>query len=132
MSPEIKRLSAASADLPESETNLGMVLALVHHVLPQLGDPDKAGEVQAALRKACAYVEAARDAHAHETGVTAGNAAHEGVEAETVAVIAAAISATLGRPYRLVSVQPTAVLVPHFNVWALEGRTQIFSSHRLR
>jgi hypothetical protein len=54
------------------------------------------------------------------------------VEAEIVAVIAAAISAVLDSPYRLISVQPVIAPVPHLNVWALEGRTQIFQSHKIR
>ena len=54
------------------------------------------------------------------------------VEPETVAVISAAVAAILDRPYRLVSVQLVAAPVPHLNVWALEGRTQIFQSHKIR
>jgi predicted phosphoribosyltransferase len=48
-------------------------------------------------------------------------------------VIAAAVSVALDQPYRLVAVQQvTAPVVPHLNVWAVEGRTQIFMSHRVR
>ena len=54
------------------------------------------------------------------------------VEPEIAAVIAAAVSVVLNRPYRLVSVQQVATPVPHLNVWALEGRTQIFQSHKIR
>ena len=52
---------------------------------------------------------------------------------QIAAVIAAAISVVLDRPYRLVSVQQVTVpVVPHLNVWAVEGRTQIFMSHKVR
>jgi len=131
MSQENKS-SAATPELAASESNLGLVLALIHRVLPQLSEPEKATSVQAALRKAASLIEAARDAHAHEMGVAAGSTARTTVEAEIVAVIAAAIAATLGRPYKLVSVQPASIPVPHYSAWALEGRTQIFSSHRIR
>ena len=59
-------------------------------------------------------------------------AAQAAGRAEIVAVIAAAVAAVLDRPYRLVSVQPVPAPVPHLNVWALEGRTQIFQSHKIR
>ena len=132
MSQESKPSVAGASEMPASESNLGLVLALVHRVLPQLDEPGRASAVQAALRKAAGLIEAARDAHAHEMGVAVGSSARTTVEAEIVAVIAAAIAATLGRPYKLVSVQPVAVQTPHFNAWAFEGRTQIFSSHRVR
>jgi hypothetical protein len=54
------------------------------------------------------------------------------VESEIVAVIAAAVAALLGKPYKLVSVQPVVAPAPHLNVWAMEGRTQIFMSHKVR
>jgi hypothetical protein len=54
------------------------------------------------------------------------------LESQLVAVISAAVAAVLDRPYRLVSVQPIVAPVPHLNVWALEGRTQIFQSHKIR
>jgi len=77
-------------------------------------------------------IEAAREAHALETGVVVGSGANASVESETVAVIAAALAVLLGRPYKLVAVNPLAVPAPHLNVWALEGRTQIFISHKVR
>ena len=55
------------------------------------------------------------------------------VAPQLAAVIAAAVSVVLDRPYRLVSVQQVTVpVVPHLNVWAVEGRTQIFMSHKVR
>jgi hypothetical protein len=119
-------------DLSAAELNLGKALALIHHVLPYIDEPDHAVRVQSSLRKVATFVDAAREAHALETGVQVGSQAHASVEAETVAAIAAAIAVLLGRPYRLIEVHPLAVPAPHLNVWALEGRTQIFMSHRVR
>lgn len=115
-----------------AELNLGKTLALIHHVLPHIDEPDHAVRVQGSLRRAVAFLEAAREAHALETGVIVGSGAHASVESETVAVIAAAIAVMLGRPYRLLSVNPVATPAPHLNVWAMEGRTQIFMSHKVR
>ncbi len=51
---------------------------------------------------------------------------------EILAVIAAAITVVLGRPHRVVSVQPAAARTPDVNVWALEGRIEQFMSHKIR
>lgn len=126
---------AASA----AESNLGQVLALIHRILPRLDEPARRAEVQAALRKAANLVEAARQAL--EPAGAAGVAPTSGagtqkvatqVPSEIAAVIAAAVSMLIKQPYRLVSVQQVVTPVPHLNVWALEGRTQIFQSHRIR
>ncbi len=122
----------AGDGLSAAELNLGKTLALIHHVLPHIDEPGHAVRVQGSLRRAVAFLEAAREAHALETGVVVDSGAHVSVESETVAVIAAAIAVLLGRPYRLVAVNPLAVPAPHLNVWALEGRTQIFMSHKVR
>ena len=45
------------------ESRLGQVLALIHRVLPRVDEPARSGEVQGALRKASALLEAARQAH---------------------------------------------------------------------
>jgi hypothetical protein len=56
-----------------------------------------------------------------------------GVAPEIAAIIAAAIAVVVERPHRLVAVQPvTLPVVPHLNIWAFEGRTQIFMSHKVR
>jgi hypothetical protein len=55
------------------------------------------------------------------------------VAPQIAAVIAAAVSVVLDQPFRLVSVQQVSVpVVPHLNVWAVEGRTRIFMSHKVR
>jgi hypothetical protein len=121
--------------LSEAESNLGQALALIHRVLPRLDEPNRTSEVQAALQRAAACVESARQAHLRTSNsgrIAAVAPVQTQVEAETVAVISAAVAAILDRPYRLVSVQLVAAPVPHLNVWALEGRTQIFQSHKIR
>lgn len=117
------------------EARLGQVLAVLHRVLPRLDDPGRTADVQAALRRAAALLESARQAH--EAGISPSGASPAqrvatDVDPEIAAVIAAAVAVLFKRPYRLVSVQPVAVAVPHLNVWALEGRTQIFQSHKIR
>jgi hypothetical protein len=128
--------AAGTSDvLAEAEANLGQALALIHRVLPRLDEPGRATDVQAALQKAAGCVELARKVHqrALAIGKTAiAGAVQTGLESELVAVISAAVAAVLERPYRLVSVQPVVAPVPHLNVWALEGRTQIFQSHKIR
>jgi hypothetical protein len=119
-------------ELPAAELNLGRVLALIHRVLATLDDPDRANDVQNSLRNASSFLESARLAHASEMCVNVSGHAQADVESETVAVIAAAIAAVLGRPYRMVAVQPVVAPAPHFSVWAMEGRTQIFMSHKVR
>ena len=54
------------------------------------------------------------------------------VEPEIAAVIAAAVALVLARPHRVLAVQQVTVPVPHLNVWAWEGRTQLFMSHKIR
>ena len=56
----------------------------------------------------------------------------ESFPAEIAAVIAAAIAVVLDTPHRVLSIQPAYASPPHLNVWAFEGRTEIFQSHRIR
>ena len=123
-------------DLSPAESNLGKVLALIHRVLPRLDDPARKAEVQTALCNAAALLEAARAAHSGGVASLPPIGAQQvatAVAPEIAAVIAAAVSVVLDRPYRLVSVQQVTVpVVPHLNVWAVEGRTQIFMSHKVR
>ena len=126
----------APEDLTPAEASLGKALALVHKVLPRLDDPARRTEVQSALSKAVSLLEAARTAHAGGTAVVIPLGAQNvttTVAPQIAAVIAAAVSIVIDRPYRLVSVQQVTVpVVPHLNVWAMEGRTQIFMSHKVR
>ncbi len=122
--------------LSPTESNLAQALVLIQRVLPRLDEPARATEVQTALRRALACVEAAR--RAHEEGYaprrsTAGpHKVATSLAPEIAAVIAAAVAVTFDRPHRLVSVQQVQTPVPYLNVWALEGRTQIFHSHKIR
>jgi hypothetical protein len=121
-----------SEDLTPSEASLGKVLALIHKVLPRLDDPDRRADVQNALGAAIALLESARATLLGGKPLGAQNV-RTAVPPQIAAVIAAAVSVVLDQPYRLVAVQQvSAPVVPHLNVWAVEGRTQIFMSHRVR
>ena len=119
-------------DLSPTEAHLARVMLLIQRVLPRLDEPGRAVEVQTALRKAASGLELALQAHQKEMGSRQPQVASGSAETEIVAVISAAIAAVLDRPYRLLSVQPSPAAVPYLNVWALEGRTQIFQSHKIR
>jgi len=119
-------------DLTASESNLGKALVLIQRALPNLRVRDRAAEAQSLLRAAASMVEAARQSHAGETGIHAAPAASALVESEIVAVIAAAVAALVGVPHRVISVVPAEVVTPHLNVWAFEGRSQLFVSHKVR
>lgn len=123
-------------DLTPTEANLGKVLVLIHRVLSRLDDPARKTEVQSALGKAVSLLEAARTAHAGGAVAVIPLGTQNvatAVAPQMAAVIAAAVSVVLDRPFRLVSVQQVTVpVVPHLNVWAVEGRTQIFMSHKVR
>jgi len=123
-------------DLTPIESNLGQALALIHRALARFDDPARRPEVQSALSQAVARLEAARTAHAGEAATLHPLGLQNvttTVAPQIAAVIAAAVSIVLDRPYRLVSVQQVSVpVVPHLNVWAVEGRTQIFMSHKVR
>ena len=127
-------------NVEELEQKLGTVLALVHRILPRLDEPGRAADVQAALSKAGALLESVRSAHRGGTAAIparpivpgAPQSVATSVEPEIAAAIAAAISVLFAQPYRLVSVQKIVIPVPYVNVWALEGRSEIFQSHRIR
>ena len=130
--PQTSPAAETSEGLTASEASLGKALALIHRALALLQLPERALEVQKTLRNTAALIEAARQAHAGERGAQPATAPADLVEAEIVAVIAAAVAAMLDRPHRLVSVVPVEVSVPHLNVWAFEGRSQLFVSHKVR
>jgi len=123
-------------DLSPAEASLGKALALIHRALARLDDPARRTETLSALSKAASFLEAARSALAGETAGApplGAQSVSTTVAPQIAAVIAAAVSIVIDRPYRLVSVQQVSVpVVPHLNVWAVEGRTQIFMSHKVR
>jgi hypothetical protein len=56
-----------------------------------------------------------------------------GLSAETVAIISAALCAELQSPHRIASIQSRVVSVEAMmQIWSMEGRKQIYTSHRLR
>jgi hypothetical protein len=122
----------SSEGLTASESSLGKALALIHRVLPLLQQPERALDVQRTLRNAAALIEAARQDHAGLVGLNPAPAPSDLVATEIVAVVAAAVAALLDRPHRLISVVPVDISVPHLNVWAFEGRSQLFVSHKVR
>ncbi len=128
--------SATEPDLTPAESKLAQALLLIQRALPRLDDPARAAEVQAALRRAGTCLEAARRAHEQDFAPRKAAAGPQRVATslapEIAAVIAAAVAVTFDRPHRLVSVQQVQTPVPYLNVWALEGRTQIFHSHKIR
>jgi hypothetical protein len=133
MSKQPETAAAGAPDrLLEAESNLGQALAVIHRLLPRLDVAGQESEVQAAFKRAAACLESARSAYQQLSESRLAAKAQVGVPGETLAAISAAIAIVLGRPYRLVSVQKVPVPVPHLNVWALEGRTQIFQSHKIR
>jgi hypothetical protein len=119
----MSKMETFADGLSDAEANLGRALVFIQRVLSRLDDPGLAAQVQADLRCAAGCVESARIAHQGGLGA--------GVDAETAAIIAAAISSVLDSPHRLLAVQP-APSRPSLNVWAFEGRTQIFQSHKIR
>ena len=124
-----------TADLSAAESQLGRALAFIHRALNRLDDSARAGEVQTALSHAITALEAARAAHggSRAPAPVGTQSVATAVAPEIAAVIAAAVAVIIDRPHRLVAVQPvTAPVVPHLNVWAYEGRTQIFMSHKVR
>ena len=118
--------------LTPTETNLAKALALIHKALPWLDNPGRKADVQSALGRAISLIDGARAAHGG-TPFTGSHAIATTVAPEIAAVIAAAVAVVLDRPHLMVSVQQvTAPVVPNLNPWAVEGRTQIFMSHKVR
>ncbi|MBX3745704.1 MAG: hypothetical protein KF833_10385 [Verrucomicrobiae bacterium] len=112
----------------EGELHLGKALVLIQRVLPRLDRIEDSAAVQAALRQAAAEVTAA--CAAHERAIEALRPAP--VDAETLALVAAAVAVVLGRPHRVLGVQKVAPAVMWVNAWAIEGRFQHYSSHKVR
>lgn len=66
------------------------------------------------------------------TPVVPGPPQAEGADPQVVAAIAAAITVALGQPCRMIDVQPAGHPVGMMSAWAIEGRFQHFSSHKVR
>ena len=65
-----------------------------------------------------------------ETAAAASRVA--AAEAELAAVIAAAVAVVLQRPHRVLDIHKIAPANQWLNAWAIEGRFQHFTSHRVR
>lgn len=56
----------------------------------------------------------------------------EATDPRVVAAIAAAITVALARPYRIIEISAAGHPVGMTSAWAIEGRFQHFSSHKVR
>lgn len=106
------------------EIHLGRALTIIHKILPSVDVRERTEVVQVALQRAAAALDTARAAHAELHRMV--------VEAEEVAIISAAVAVALGRPFRLVDLQKSKPAVTWVNAWAIEGRFQHYSSHKVR
>src|SRR5260370_34989901 len=107
----------------------------MHRILRRWGTPARASAGEPAVGQASACLESARQIHQRglaPQGTAPPHRVATGVAPEIAAVIAAAVAVLFDKPYRLVSVHQVETPVPYLNVWALEGRTQIFQSHKVR
>jgi len=66
------------------------------------------------------------------TPVVAGLPSAEKTDPKVVAAIAAAITVTLEGPCRIIEIQAAGHPVGMMSAWAIEGRFQHFSSHKVR
>lgn len=125
-------MSQPQTNVEELAAELGKALGLIHRVLPRLDEPARAAEIYQSLGRASSIIDAVRAAYATNAQPGDARLVATAVDAEIAAVIAAAISVVLTQPYRLVSVQKVSIPVSPANVWAQEGRSDIFHSHRVR
>lgn len=56
----------------------------------------------------------------------------EATDPRVIAAIAAAITVSIDQPYRIIDIQPAGHAVGMSSAWAIEGRFQHFSSHKIR
>jgi len=56
----------------------------------------------------------------------------EKTDPRILAAIAAAITVTLDQPYRIIDIHEAGHTVGMTSAWAIEGRFQLFSSHKVR
>lgn len=119
-----------------AEMHIGQALAIIHRILPRLEDAARVTEIQAGLQRAIVALKHAGELldGAGTAPVIAASAGPGEVAPEIVAVIAAAVAVVLDRPHRVLAVRQVNVpeTISHVNVWAFEGRTQIFTSHKVR
>lgn len=114
--------------LSTAETHVGQALGLLHRALARLDVPERTDAVQAVLEQAEMEIEAARTAHEQAMAALRPPVA----DAETLALIAAAVAVVLSRPHRVLDVRKAPPTGSWVNAWAIEGRFQHYSSHRVR
>ncbi len=111
--------------LEEQESKLGTALALIHRALPKLDQASQTVEVQRLLGRASALLESVR------VGLSAEGSMRLN-DPELAAVIGAAVAVMFDQPHRVLSVEKIQLAAPQSNVWAYEGRSEIFHSHKVR
>jgi Na+-transporting methylmalonyl-CoA/oxaloacetate decarboxylase gamma subunit len=86
------------------------------------------------FRRASAYKKSAPAPSAAPVAAAASQSTtgEEVTDPRVIAAIAAAITVVLERPYRIVEIQTAGHPVGMTSAWAIEGRFQHFSSHKLR
>lgn len=119
-------MSTETIDISQAEQQIGKALALIHRVLPRLDEPSRAGEVQAALRKAASFLQSAAG-HTGSASATPGD-----ISPEIIAAIVASVTTVIGPGFRIVSVNKIKVPVTPASAWAIQGRNHIYQSHILR
>lgn len=111
-----------------TEAHLGRALTAIHRGLARLGDDEYADSVQGNLERARAELDAACAGHRAAVAARRG----EGLDPEIVAVIAAAVAVLIRQPHRVVGVQPVGPPASWGSAWAIEGRFEHYSSHKVR
>lgn len=115
--------------LDPSSAHLGHALVLIQRVLPRLDAPNDADFVDRMLGRAVTEVQAAQSAHRKRME----SLRPAPVDSEVLALIAAAVAVTLqGAAHRVLDVKRATPAVTWVNAWAIEGRFQHYSSHKVR
>ncbi len=122
---------STDAVLDPCTVHLGHALALIHRALPRLDDAG-AGSLDLVAR---ALGQVILEVQSAQTLVRQRADAQRPVpvEPEVLALIAAAVSVVLqGAAHRVLDIRGTAPTVTWVNAWAIEGRFQHYSSHKVR
>lgn len=121
--------SSEDSLLDPCSAHLGHALALIQRALPKVDHLEDADFVDRALGRVVTEVQAAQAAHRKRMEALRPAP----VEAEVLALIAAAVSVVLqGAAHRVLDVKRAAPAVTWVNAWAIEGRFQHYSSHKVR
>ena len=110
------------------EAALGRALTAIHRVLPRLDDPERGEAVQTLLARIASDIAAARAAHRESLDRWQSAA----LAPEIVALISAAVAMVVNRPHRVVGMKAAETTGSWGSAWAIEGRFQHYSSHKVR